>query len=375
MRSPAAILCGLLLLAAGAAAEASSYSEFNMGLAWRGRDDDQAIAHLSAALADPTLLTNFRSVALRSRAQTYQHQGKNDLALADYTASLALKPDYDAYMARGNLLFHRDAYDAALSDLAAAVALRPDLFDAPMMRVTLFLSRDRFDDALAQDNELIAIYLKDPYLYTMRSTIYRGMGDYVRAMADAEYAISLDEDAPQGYFEKAATYEDQGKLDDALDAIKEDLRKSSDNFIGLMKKGVILWELKKYRDSESAFAAALKKSPNNAYAALWLVIAHRNARGDSDVDDVVFKAIDPVRWPGPVLAQLRGTAAPDATIAAAHTIEGNRHDQICDAEFYGAQWYLLNKNPGAAEPLMDAAGRDCAMGSLERTPARLKTWK
>jgi len=373
VRHAALALCGLVLVFE-MAAKASPYSDFNAGLALRMRDDDLAIQYLSKALADPGLLAAFRPVALRSRARAYDREKKTDLALADYSASLALMPDYNTYMARGFILFHRDNYDAALRDFAAAHALRPDLLDAPMMRARLFVSRDRFEDALVEANELIGIYSRDPGAYAMRASVYRGKGDFDRALTDAAYAISLDEDAPDGYFEKAAIYEDQGKLDDALDAIKDALRKSSNNFDILMKKGVILWEMKKYRDSESAFAAALKQRPANGYAALWLLIAHRNAHGDSDVGDAL-KDVDTVTWPAPVLAQLRGSEPPDATLAAAHTLEGDRRDQICDAEFYGAQWYLLNHNPGPAEALMAAAVRDCIASSLERTPARLQTWK
>jgi len=359
-----------------ALAEASPYSDFNSGLALRGRDDDQAIQYLTKALADPGLLAAFRSVALRSRALAYERQKKSDLALADYSASLALAPDYDAYIRRGFLLFQRERFDAALGDFTAAHAVRPDLLEAPIMRITLLASTERFDEALEQANELIAIYAKEPHPYVVRAAIYRAKGDYERAMTDASYAVSLDGDAPDGYFAKATIYEDQGKLDDALDAIKDAIRKSRDaySFDSLMKKGVILWEMKKYRDSESAFAAALKLRASNAYAALWLLIAHRNAHDDSDVGDA-FKAVDLVAWPAPVIAQLRGNAPPDAVLAGARSAAANRRGEMCDAEFYGAQWYLLNHDPELAMPLMEAAGRDCEADTLERAPARLQTWK
>ncbi len=370
----AAALGALAALAAAAAALASPYSDFNAGLAMRGRDDDQAVQYLSKALGDPTLPASFRAVALRSRALTYDHQKKRDLALADYSASLALRPDYDGYVARGLLLFHRDQFDAALADFAAAQALRPDLFDAPFLRVTVFMARDRFDDAIAADSDMIAIFPQDPYLYAMRASAYRGKGDYERAMADAAYAIGLHDDSPEGYYEKASIYEDQGRLQDALDAIMNNLRIAAGNFAGVMKRGVLLWELKRYREAETVFAGLLKKYPDNGYLALWLLITHRAAHGDGDVGDAL-KDVDLERWPGPVVAQLRGTVPPDATLAAAHAWEGNRRDQICDAEFYGAQWYLQNNNPAPAEPLIAAAAHDCGPGALERGPARLQPWK
>lgn len=371
MRRAVLALLGFLLLAPAAA---SPYSDFNAGLAMRGRDDDLAIQYLSKALADPGLPAPLKPVALRGRARAYERQKKNDLALADYTASLALRPDYDSHLSRGILLFHRDMFDAALGDFSAAQAIRPDLFDAQFMRVTVLLARDRFDDVIAADTEMIATYTQDPYLYAMRASAYRGKGDYDRAMADAAYAISLHDDSPEGYYEKASIYEDQGRLQDALDAIMNDLRVSSGNFAGVMKRGVILWELKRHREAETVFAGLLQKYPNNAYVALWLLIAHRAVRGDGDVGDAL-KDVDLEHWPGPVLVQLRGTAPPDAALAAARTLEGNRHDQICDAEFYGAQWYLQNGKPDAAEPLLAAAAHDCGPSSLERAPARLQPWK
>lgn len=367
-----AVLLGLA--AGGMPAAATSYSDFNVGISLRGRDDDGAIRYLTSALADPALLPSFRAVALRIRADAYLHEGKEDLALADYTASLKLKPTYDVLMMRGELYVERDDLDAALSDFTAAETLRPDLLRAPYQRVRVFLLRDRYDDALTEETALLGVYTKYPPLYGMRAAAYRGKGDLDAAMREADYAVSLSKDYADGYDAKAYVYEEKGQLDDALSAVRDAVDARENDFSAVLHKGVILWELKRYGDAESAFADAQKIRPGDAYAAIWLFIAHRNRRNE-DLPADQFKAVDPTVWPAPILAMLEGQTGVDATLALARTQTGSRRDQICDAEFYGGQHYLLVKDVASAEPLMALAAKDCTVDSVERVPARLRPWQ
>src|ERR1700741_845028 len=93
----AVLAAGVCLALACVPASASGYQEFVKAISLSDTAPDQALGHFTAALADPQLLANLKPVALYDRGDIYARQGKYDLAAADYTASLGLRADFDAY--------------------------------------------------------------------------------------------------------------------------------------------------------------------------------------------------------------------------------------------------------------------------------------
>jgi tetratricopeptide (TPR) repeat protein len=354
-------------------ANASAYSDFNAGVALRVRDDNAAIQHLTSALADPTLLPSLRPVALLDRALCYARLKQYDASLADLDASLKLRPNYDAYLERTRVNFVLGHEDAALNNLDSAVALRPDLLVARVVRANMLLQRDRFDDALTDENALIAQAPRDPTLYSLRSAIYRRQGKLDAALADADYAIKIAPSVANGYYARVSALEASGRLDEAVAASNLELERFPNSIYATLKKGMILWEMKKFDEAEGAFTDAAKMNATNGYAALWRLIAHRSSHPGDDLDVAIFAKVDMVAWPGPLIGLFRGTESLTTATQAASADASKKRGQLCELNFYAAQWHLLNGRPDAAKPLLQSAVRDCPYDFVERAAALVQT--
>jgi lipoprotein NlpI len=109
-------------------AQASGYSDFNQGLeaGYRG-DADAEIAGFSRALADGDLPESMKPAALYDRGVAYEHEKKYAEAIADFSAVIALKPDYrEAYSRRARSSAALGKYDAASQDCEQVTSLQPD---------------------------------------------------------------------------------------------------------------------------------------------------------------------------------------------------------------------------------------------------------
>jgi tetratricopeptide (TPR) repeat protein len=273
---------GLMALVASQAV-ASSYSDFNAGIVASLHAPDLAIKDFTAALADPALLPSLRPVALMDRGTAYFGKKQFDLALADYTASLALRPDFDVLQRRGLIYYEQRKFDLAMADFSAAVALRPDIPRGYSIRINLYLENKRYDDAVADGNRLIALE-PSPANYVERSQALRLAGKFREALADADSAIAIESRLAGPYFSKAAVYEVQGQYDASIEALDVALRFQPASTMTIMKKGIVQWEAKKFDDAVATFAHAIAIEPKNPYAFLWLQIAQSASRAAGGAD-------------------------------------------------------------------------------------------
>ncbi|HEX4302182.1 MAG TPA: tetratricopeptide repeat protein [Rhizomicrobium sp.] len=358
---------GLLLLAT-VQALASAYSDFNAGLSARLHHPDLAIGYFTSALADPALLPSLRPVALFDRGGCYFQSKQYDLALIDLSASLALKPDFDAYMYRGLVYYRQHKPDAALADFSAAVALRPDVPKGLYIRMNFEMETRRYREALADGGALIAIEPESAN-YSLLATANRLSGDYAAALSAADTAISLDANSSVPRFNKVTVLETAGRLEEALDAVTDALKYRPQSVLGPMKKGVVQWELQRYDAAAETFADALKTQRGNAYAHLWLTISRNAAHVDDSDATERATHIDRNAWPAPLVQLYQGTSTPAQVMAAAHLDPNAESGQVCEAEFYTAQWQMMRGRTGTAKALLASAVRDCPFGFVEAPAA------
>ncbi len=358
---------GLLLLAT-VQALASAYSDFNAGLSARLHHPDLAIGYFTSALADPALLASLRPVALLDRGGCYFLNKQYDLALADMSASLALQPDYDAYMYRGLVYYRLHKFDAALADFSAAVAMRSDVPKGFFIRMNFEMEIKQYREAVADGVALVALE-PDSGNYAALATANRLSGDYAAALSAADTAISLDANSSAPRFTKATVLESAGRLEEALDAVNDALKYRPLSILGPMKKGIVQWELQRYDAAAQTFADAFTVQRTNAYAHLWLTIT-RNAAHIEDSDAAERAThIDKTAWPAPLIALYQGASTPAKVMAAAHANPASETGQVCEAEFYTAQWHVMRGKPDAAKALLADAVRDCPFGFVEAPAA------
>jgi tetratricopeptide (TPR) repeat protein len=110
------------------AAHASSFDDFNQGIAARNRgDSDTAIAAFNRALTAGDLAPSLQHVALFDRGIAYAAKKKFPEAIADFSAVIKLKPDYvEAYFWRAQAYDVTAQRESAASDCGAMVALKND---------------------------------------------------------------------------------------------------------------------------------------------------------------------------------------------------------------------------------------------------------
>jgi lipoprotein NlpI len=371
----AAVAATVMLLMTVGGVHASAYSEFNAGITTQVRSDKLAVEHFSAALADPGLLANLRPVAFLDRGTAYQRLGKYDLALTDFTASLALRPTFDAFLRRAVIHRLRLEPELAIQDVTSAIAIRPDLATGYEMLGFFYVDLGRVDEAIAALTTALAATPNDAELFVNRSTYYLYKADYASAMSDADKAIAFSNGSAASYAAKAAIYEAEGQLADALVLIEQALGKTPRALLWVMKKGIIQWEDHDFDRALATFAQATEIAPSGVYPFLWLKVARADAHAaDSDARERALK-LDLSKWPGPVVQLYLDNLQPEAVMAAASANPVLRRGQVCEANFYIGQWQRTHGNLDEAKARLRAVLADCPLGFVERPAAanQLKT--
>jgi tetratricopeptide (TPR) repeat protein len=113
---------------AGSAQAAAGPDQGLAACAELGVDPTTHIAACSSVIDDPAASPHDRAIALNNRGVTRMQQGDNDGAIADYTAALAINPQYDAAFYNRAKAERAKGDDAkADADAAEAVSLNPGL--------------------------------------------------------------------------------------------------------------------------------------------------------------------------------------------------------------------------------------------------------
>jgi lipoprotein NlpI len=366
-------------MAAASAAPASSYSDFNAGVAARNDHDyTDAIRFMNQALAAPDLPAHLRPTAFQVRAQAYREGKKYDLAIADYSSLLALRPaNYDALMERGAVYAAVKNYALARADFAGAIRVRPELEEARVAHAACNIAEDKLDDAIKDYDDAIASSPENVELIVLRGNAKRIARRYDAAIADFTAAIGKDSHYSASYSQRALTHIEAGDLraaisdyDDAIDIGPNDagLREAA---------GVAQWEYGDYRAAERSFEKSAADPERAVFSQLWLYLT--NLRRDRDDGDFARHAakLDLKTWPGTLLNLYIGGATVDDVFAAAKQgdDEEKQKDQLCEANFFVAEWHLGRKEDAAARPLLEEAASSCNRELLEAHAARSELGK
>ena len=98
--------------------------------------------------------------ALRSRGSFYKSLGKSELAIADFSRAIELKPEQSSYYRdRGDYYREQDKYKLALADLNKAIELLTDDGDleAYISRAALFVNMEQFDKAITDYEKYVEL--------------------------------------------------------------------------------------------------------------------------------------------------------------------------------------------------------------------------
>jgi tetratricopeptide (TPR) repeat protein len=375
MRSGLVAIC-FLALSAGVAL-ASGYSELNLGLAYRGHNDwDATILHMTAALNAPDLPATYRSVAYIDRGGAYFQKGQIDKAIADFNSCLAADPDYlQALAERGAAYARQDKLDLAIADFTALIVRRPARDVIYVARGGAYGEQKKYDLAIADFSTAIKLSPSKAGIYMARGLARRMVDQDDAAVDDYSKAIDINSDFAGAYIGRSLAYRDEGDYFPALRDIQTAMKlKPSDN--EYLDLGITQWEAGRYADAAKSFALASQQGKSvDPYAVLWHIIAATGADGRIG-DDLrqAASALDLAKWPGPVIAVYLDRAQPDAALKAARNSDPvTQANQVCEANFYLAQWQVLAGNKAApilqVAPMLQAAREQCPHEFVERDAA------
>jgi tetratricopeptide (TPR) repeat protein len=354
-------------------AMASAYSDFNAGVAARtDRDYDGAIRLMSKALAAPDLPAHLKPTAFYVRAQAYAQAKKYDLATADFSSALSLRPtDYDTLFARGVLYGMASKYDLARADFASAIALRPELADARVAHAAAYLAEEKYDDAIRDYDAAIASAPEDGDMLLLRGDANRRARRFDAALADFGAAIDKDSRDATAYSLRAFTRLEAGDLRKAVSDYADAVDLDPNDAALREEAGVAQWEYGDYRGATRNFEKSADNPKHAASAALWLHLTALK-RGKDDTDFAARTAkLDLKAWPGPLLSLYAGAGTADDAFAAAKQGDpDDQKDRLCEADFFIGEWHVSQKRDADGRALLEAAVSACPRDRPEVQAAR-----
>jgi cytochrome c-type biogenesis protein CcmH/NrfG len=153
-------------------------------------------------------------------------KGDYDLAIADYSEAIRLKPGFvEAYINRGYAYGQQRDYDKAIADYNEAVRLKPDFWAAYINRANAYNHKGDWDRALADYNEAIRVkpdHVKYPEAYINLAWLLAVCPDAkvrngTKAIEYAKKACELSEwKYPSWFGTLAAAYAEAGDFNEAV---------------------------------------------------------------------------------------------------------------------------------------------------------------
>jgi tetratricopeptide (TPR) repeat protein len=128
------------------------------------------------------------------RATRYYLLGRNDEAVSDYSAAIALgtRRMSIAYNNRANVLSDMGDYSRAFADYARSLKIAPNSPVTRVNRAAAYLNTGEIGRAIEDTNAAIAIDAAYGLAYARRGAAYLKQGDYDKAIADLREGLELD---------------------------------------------------------------------------------------------------------------------------------------------------------------------------------------
>ncbi len=156
----------------------------------------------------------------------------------------------------------------------------------------------------------------------------------------------------------------------AIDDYDEAIRLNPQFVMAFFNRGIA-----RFRERQFTLAAAdFKQSQQlskDTYASIWLYLAQANS-GAKDAKLELAANINGIKpdWPTPVATLYLGKSKPVAVIVAVDKIDQKiEKKQMCEANFYLGEWYLINREKEEARLYFTKAKNECPMDVLEYADA------
>jgi tetratricopeptide (TPR) repeat protein len=383
-------------------ANTRSYSAAN-GCDAAGTDAD--IAQHTKAIETGKLSTRQRARAYFDRGNEWKAKGNHYCAIADYDKAIAINPTFvDAFVSRAHMWWRQGNSRRALADLDEAVRLHSNHAPSFYHRGYIKERIGQLDAAISDLSEAIRIRPKYSDAYFTRGLAWERKRDYANAIKDFDEYVRLEPDAPEGHAARGDVLDSNGAYNEAIAAYDTAIDLDASFWDAYKSRGIARTNLGNYAEAIADFDIYIKQNPEDAgcyesrararflngefshavadaarafqlkpsaHGAIWLFLA-RSRSGVNSVTELAKngKIFDATRWPAPVVAALTGKITPETLMrSAAHPDPQTDRDQVCEANYYLGQWYLIKGDREKALPLFREAQQNCPVDFLERAAA------
>jgi lipoprotein NlpI len=364
-------------------AMADGYADAKAGIAALERGDmDGAILLFTYALDSGQLSSKNREMILSDRGVAWLDKSDLDKAIDDFGAAIRLDPsDAYAFNNRGQAWYAKGYFDKAIDDYTAAIKFDPSDADALSNRGLAWQAKGYDDKAISDYTEAIKLNPVDAQAFFNRGNTWLNRGEFDKAIADYGNAIRLtpqkiDDHANRKYADvlsnRAIAWRGKGQYDMAAADYSDLVRMNPSDAKALHNRGLMRFYQGKFKDAASDFAATRQMNPDDPYLAIWLYLARaRQQDGDARAELAVnTKALGAEQWPAPIVAMLMDKLGAAAVAAKAKASDPNvRKGRMCEADFYGGEWYLLKEEAKQAGMLFRQAQKMCPKNLVEYTSA------
>ncbi|MER9266189.1 tetratricopeptide repeat protein [Mesorhizobium sp. M0410] len=360
------VLVGLVVLLALAAPTLAEDTD-DCGGAAAG---SQRIAACTRIIEDGARSPKSRANAYHNRAIAWADSGDNDLAMVDYDNAIALDPnDTDAYNERGLLWLDKGENDSAISDFDRAIELDPEKAMAIYNRGLAWAHKGHDTRAIADYSHAIELDPKYLEAYNNRGFVFNRMGEFDRAIADFDETISLNPQHPYAYNNRAISWGAKGDAERAVADYSQAITLDPTYVNPYGSRGIYYFYGRDPAKAQADLATAAALAPDNAYYAIWADLAEQRNSGVSNLREATSK-LDMTKWPAPLVRMFLGEQTPESALAEADDpVPSRNRGNVCEADFYAAEFHQLKGHPDKALRLYRLAVRDCPRDFIEYVAA------
>lgn len=306
-----------------------------------------------------------------NRGNAYVQKGLYDLAIQDFNQALTLEP-YNAIVLnnRANGYIHMQQFDHAITDADQAVHLKPDFVHAYINRGTAYLGLRQYDKAVENADFVLQHDAKNVNVLVMRGMAYNNTGANDLALQDFEQAIRLAPDVAVSRIARANYYMSQGQFSNAIADLNKAINLGMTNADVYLMLGIS----EMYNASAEAtanLADAVKRDPADPVKVVWLHLARLRFHQD-DVQEFSYNSAHAqnTKWPAPIIGLFNENITPEMfMVQAGKANVPEKNGSVCEANFYGGEFYLQKNMVSQARALFQTAEHICPADYTEKIAA------
>lgn len=303
--------------------------------------------------------------ALWQRSIVYYEMENYEGAIADLDKAISINPEDAAYyFYRANSYTALGQVDKAIADYDMSLSLERDAYTYEL-RASANEMAGRVDDAIADYTSALELD-PSPSTYSNRAQIYLRLGEYSKVIDDCDAALAINAEYSSCYIDIAFAQMALGNNDAAGAALKKLFAFDPENTDGLGVLARLDFLEGNFANSARSFEAAARDRPEDAYLAMWSELARRRAGEPRHLSEAAV-TLDLSAWPGPLLQMYLGKVDIETV---RNSVTGD--EQLCEFDFYGGEWLLVEGRTEEARVLLGDAARICPYDYIEKQPAKVE---